>query len=130
VFIIQQIDGNVIGPVILGDSVGISPVWIIISILVFGGFFGFLGMLLGVPLFATIYTIVKEIVEGQLEKKELPIETDLYYPHHRAKKLHLPENANFKFFKKVFKKISNKKIRSSDNPPENKRESNNTEETK
>lgn len=81
ILLIQQLDGNFIGPMILGDSVGISPVWIISSILVFGGLYGFMGMLFGVPLFATIYALIKEWVEGNLKKKELPVETECYYSH-------------------------------------------------
>lgn len=113
ILIIQQIDGNFIGPMILGDSVGLSPVWIITSILVFGGLFGFYGMLFGVPLFATIYAIVKENVEGRLAKKELPIETEMYYPHHQTHKLHIPQTANFQFIKKAVNGI--KKLFSSKN---------------
>lgn len=107
ILIIQQIDGNFIGPMILGDSVGLSPVWIISSILVFSGLFGFYGMLFGVPLFATIYAIVKEYVETRLEKKELPVETELYYPHHQTHKIHIPQTANFQFVRKVVNKIKN-----------------------
>lgn len=105
ILVIQQIDGNFIGPIILGDSVGLSPVWIISSILIFGGLFGFYGMLFGVPLFATIYAIVKENVEGRLEKKELPVDTELYYPHYQTHKIHIPKTANFRFIKKVVNKI-------------------------
>ena len=78
IFIIQQIDGNIIGPKILGDSLGISAFWILFSLLVGGKIFGFIGLIIGVPLFVLIYSIVKDIVENRLKKKELPYETEDY----------------------------------------------------
>lgn len=71
IFVIQQFDGNILGPYILGDSVKLQPFWILFSILVFGGLFGFLGMFLGVPVFATIIAIIKECVDYQLDKKQI-----------------------------------------------------------
>lgn len=79
IFLIQQLDGNFIGPKILGDSLGISPFWILFSLLVAGKLLGFVGMILGVPLFVFIYSILKEIMEARLEKKGLPTETEDYY---------------------------------------------------
>lgn len=70
IFILQQIDGNIIGPKILGNTTGVSSFWVLISILLFGGFFGVIGMIIGVPLFAVIYDIVKKIVYRQLHKKK------------------------------------------------------------
>lgn len=78
IFIIQQLDGNVIGPKILGDSIGISAFWILFSLLVAGKFLGLVGMIIGVPLFAIIYSIIKDIVESKLSHKGLPKETDNY----------------------------------------------------
>lgn len=78
IFIIQQIDGNFIGPKILGDSLGISAFWILFSLLIAGKLFGFLGMIIGVPAFVFIYTIVKGLLEAKLKKKNLPFETDDY----------------------------------------------------
>ncbi|GAA0077879.1 AI-2E family transporter [Clostridium sp. CTA-5] len=75
ILIIQQIDGNIIGPKILGDSIGISAFWILFSILVAGKFLGLIGMIIGVPLFAVIYSIIKEVVEAKLKKKGLKIKT-------------------------------------------------------
>lgn len=71
IFIIQQLDGNVIGPKILGDSIGISSFWILFSLLVAGKFFGIIGMVIGVPLFAVIYTIVGETINDRLKTKGL-----------------------------------------------------------
>lgn len=78
IFIVQQIDGNIIGPKILGDSIGISAFWILFSIMVAGKFLGFVGMIIGVPLFAVIYSVIKENVEAKLEKKGLETETKKY----------------------------------------------------
>lgn len=79
ILIIQQIDGNIIGPKILGDSLGISAFWILFSLLVAGKLLGFIGMVIGVPLFVFIYSIIKDIVEYRLEKKGLPKDTKKYY---------------------------------------------------
>ncbi len=78
IFIIQQLDGNIIGPKILGDSIGISAFWILFSILVAGKLFGFIGMIIGVPLFAIIYSVIKENVEYKLKEKNLPTDTKDY----------------------------------------------------
>lgn len=69
IVILQQLDGNVIGPAILGDSVGLSSLWIMFAILVGGAYFGFFGMLLGVPVVAVIYYIIKEFVDEKLKEK-------------------------------------------------------------
>ncbi|NLV89371.1 MAG: AI-2E family transporter, partial [Tissierellia bacterium] len=78
IFIIQQIDGNIIGPKILGDSLGISAFWILFSLLVAGKMFGFIGLVIGVPLFVLVYSIIKDIIENRLDRKGLPRETDKY----------------------------------------------------
>lgn len=78
VLILQQIDGNLIGPHILGDAVGLPSFWILFSITVFGSLFGFVGMLLGVPVFATGYTLFRELIEEKLKKKGAPVSTDYY----------------------------------------------------
>lgn len=78
ILVIQQLDGNFIGPKILGDSIGISAFWIIFSILIAGELFGFVGMVLGVPMFAVIYSIIKENVENRLRKKGMATETGAY----------------------------------------------------
>lgn len=78
ILFIQQLDGNVIGPKILGDSIGISAFWILFSILVAGKLLGIVGMIIGVPLFAIFYSIVKEFIESKLRKKGLKIETKEY----------------------------------------------------
>lgn len=69
IVVLQQIDGNIIGPKILGNSTGLSSFWVVFAILVFGGLWGFVGMLLGVPFMALIYYLVHEIVAYFLEKR-------------------------------------------------------------
>ena len=72
VIILQQIDGNIIGPKILGNSTGLSSFWVVFAILVFGGLWGFPGMLLGVPIMAVIYYIIQNIVEYILKRRGIP----------------------------------------------------------
>lgn len=78
ILILQQIDGNIIGPKILGDSTGLSAFWVIFSITVFGGLMGVPGMIIGVPTFAVFYNLIRRIVERALKKKDLPTETAPY----------------------------------------------------
>ena len=78
IFIIQQIDGNIIGPKILGNSIGISAFWILFAILVAGKFLGLVGMIIGVPLFAVIYSLIKEVIEARLRKKGMKVKTEEY----------------------------------------------------
>lgn len=70
---LQTFDGNILGPKILGESTGLSPFWIIFAILLGGGLFGILGMLLGVPTFAVIYYLLKSFVNHRLEKKDIKV---------------------------------------------------------
>lgn len=76
--ILQQLDGNVIGPHILGETIGLSAFWIMLAILVGGGLFGFMGMLLGAPVFAIIYALSKALVEYRLRQRGLPLESEAY----------------------------------------------------
>ena len=69
VLVMQQIDGNIIVPRILGTTVGLKPVWIIVAITVMGGLFGFFGMFFGVPIFAVIYTLISEAIHKRLAIK-------------------------------------------------------------
>ncbi len=78
VLVLQQLDGSIIGPKILGESTGLTAIWVIFSVTVFGGIFGFVGMLVGVPLFAMIYAIVKRSVNDRLTKKNLSTNTNDY----------------------------------------------------
>ena len=69
ILLLQQLDGNIIGPKILGESTGLSSFWVVFSILVFSGLFGFIGMIIGVPTFALIYYIIKMYIQERLENK-------------------------------------------------------------
>lgn len=75
---LQQFDGNILGPKILGDSTGLASFWVLFSILLFGGLFGFAGMVLGVPVFAMFYSILRRLVYRGLRKRGLPVETEEY----------------------------------------------------
>ena len=79
ILVLQMIDGNIIENRILGEKLGISDLWVLVAILLFGGIFGFGGMLLGVPIFAVIYTLIVDAVNGRRRRKRYPIETELYY---------------------------------------------------
>lgn len=78
ILILQQFDGNILGPKILGDSTGLSSVWVIFSITLFGGFFGILGMAVGVPTFAVIYAVFKRYINKLLNEKKLSTNTKEY----------------------------------------------------
>lgn len=78
IFVLQQIDGNIIGPKILGESTGITPFWVVASILIFGGLWGFPGMLLGVPVTAVLQYIVRNLLTYALTKRGLASDTESY----------------------------------------------------
>lgn len=86
VFILQQIDGNIIGPKILGDSTGLSSFWVVFAIMIFGGLWGFVGMLLGVPIMAVIYYVAQRTVSYFLRKRGLTDATDDYIELERVDK--------------------------------------------
>ena len=78
IIILQQLDGNVIGPKILGSSIGITGFWVLFAIVMGTGLFGFVGMLLGVPVFVVIYTFLNYRIESRLKKNDLPVEAAEY----------------------------------------------------
>ena len=78
VILLQQFDGNILGPLILGDSTGLSGMWVLVAILVFGDLFGVPGMILGVPVFACIYAFIAVMLRDGLRKKELSSKTEDY----------------------------------------------------
>ena len=90
IIVLQQIDGNVIGPKILGNTVGISGFWVLASITVATGLFGFAGMILGVPVFAIIYMIISDAINAALRKKGRPTITTDYYGIIRVSELTRP----------------------------------------
>ena len=78
ILVLQQFDGNILGPKILGDSTGLASFWVLFSILLFGGLFGFAGMVLGVPVFAMIYSVISRLVAYGLRSRDLPVKTEEY----------------------------------------------------
>ena len=78
ILILQQIEGNILEPKIVGNTTGISGFWVLFSIIVFGGLFGFIGMIFGVPIFAIIYKFISHEADKFLLKKKLPIEEEEY----------------------------------------------------
>ncbi|MFV0400929.1 MAG: AI-2E family transporter [Oscillospiraceae bacterium] len=78
IILLQQFDGNIMGPKILGESTGLSPLMVIFAILFFNGVFGLIGMFIGVPLFSMIYLIIKRVVSRRLKQKELSTDTRDY----------------------------------------------------
>lgn len=93
VICLQQLDGNVIGPKILGNTVGISGFWVLISITVAASLFGFAGMLLGVPVFAVIYMLISDAVNLALSRKGRTTVTDAYGPIQEVSDLDRPAAA-------------------------------------
>ena len=78
ILLLQQFDGNILGPKILGDSTGLQSFWVLFSILLFGGLFGFIGMIIAVPTFAVIYKLFAELISSSLNKKGLLTLTEDY----------------------------------------------------
>ncbi len=112
IFALQQFDGNILGPKILGDSTGLNSFWVIFSITVFSGLFGVVGMFIGVPLFAVIYAAFKTLINTRLEIKHMPVETAYY-----EKSDFTPEDEgvnnsgkSFRFAKKTFDKVTKETI--------------------
>ena len=78
ILILQQVDGNLIGPKILGQSTGLSGFWVIFSITIFGGIMGIPGMIIGVPFFAVLYAMIRRMANKMLQRKGLPTDTEKY----------------------------------------------------
>ena len=84
IVVLQQFDGNILGPKILGDATGISSFWVIVAILVGGGFGGVLGMFLGVPIFACVQELVKYLLNRRLRRRDMPTEAYAYVERART----------------------------------------------
>ncbi len=76
ILVLQQIDGNIIGPKILGDSLGLSALWILVAIVIGNGMFGFVGMIIGVPTFAVIYNLLSEDIAKNLKNKRIAVDKE------------------------------------------------------
>ncbi len=85
IIVLQQLDGNLIGPHILGNSMGISAFYVTVAVMLFGKLMGFIGMVVGVPLLATLYYLVKRAAEWSLKSQGLPVETSAYEPGSQGK---------------------------------------------
>ena len=87
ILILQQFDGNILEPKILGDSTGLASFWVLFAVLVGGGLFGSIGMIIGIPIFAVIYAYISRIINKKLEKKGLSTElADYRIDSYRVKK--------------------------------------------
>ncbi len=93
IILLQQFDGNILGPNILGDSTGLSAFWVVVAITLGGGLFSVPGMILGVPTFAVLYFLVKTFVEFKLKERNMPIQTVSYTKIKRID----PETLNSEF---------------------------------
>lgn len=94
ILIIQQIDGNIIGPKVLGDSTGLSSFWVLFSILLFGGLFGFVGMIIAVPFWAVILNTLRRSTDKRLRKKALPVSSAEYEDFEKMAKEVSPEKVH------------------------------------
>lgn len=83
ILLLQQFDGNILGPKILGNATGLSSFWVMFAILLFGGVMGFAGMVIGVPLFAVLYSVLTEKINHLLKKRGLSVDTNDYRGHKR-----------------------------------------------
>ncbi len=124
IVILQQIDGNIIGAKILGNTTGVSEFWVTFSLLLFGGMFGFVGMMIGVPLFSVIYYLITVLLDDRAEKRGLVTDEKFYYSVDRLDEktgefIMLDENAKKRrsrkkngdkpsFISKIFKKSGKK----------------------
>lgn len=86
VFILQQFDGSVLGPKILGSKTGLSSFWVLFSLLVFGSIFGVVGMIIGVPIFSIFYSLVNNKLKKRLKDKNLPVDSKDYIEPKKVKK--------------------------------------------
>lgn len=115
IIVIQQFDGNILGPKILGDSTGLSGFWVIFSITIFGGLFGVLGMIVGVPIFAVFYAGVKSLINRILHKKNLPTDLSPYMTVGR-----IEESMAFTEYVPPVKKKSSVKMKTAASKPNDK----------
>ncbi len=98
ILILQQIDGNIIGPRILGDSTGLPGFWIIFAITFFGGIWGLAGMIIGVPVFAVVYAVIKALTERALDRRQMTTSASAYITLD-----HIEEDGTFKELTPEFK---------------------------
>ena len=119
IFILQQFDGNILGPKILGDSTGLSAFWVMFAIFIGGGLFGFAGMVLGVPVFAVIYTLVSDFLNFLLKRKGLSTDTNDYIITTNEN-----EKSNSQVRPNYFEKMSSKNAKNESKPSESEADTN------
>ena len=78
ILLLQQFDGNILGPKILGETTGLSSFMVIVAILIGGGLFGIPGMIAGVPVFAVLYAMIWRLIGHSLNDRKMPVEEDIY----------------------------------------------------
>ena len=105
ILIIQQLDGNVIGPKILGNTTGLSSLGVIISIVIMSAYFGIIGMIVGVPIFAVLVAVIKEFIDHKLEEKGRSSDTADYYERNS---LINPHESHESLFMRMWKNLSPK----------------------
>lgn len=108
IILLQQFDGNILGPKILGSSTGLNGFWVIFAITVFSKLFGVIGIFMGVPVFAVIYAAIRTLVNKRLEIKHMPVETDYYAKSDYISDTETESNTgkSFRFAKKTFDKVT------------------------
>ena len=118
ILLLQQFDGNILGPKIIGNSLGLSSFWIIFAIFVGGGLFGPIGMIVFIPIFAVFYNIIREWVNTKLERKKLPVSTAYYKCEDEQKSSKKPPSRFIKLYKKSKKILLNNKKSKTDSNSE------------
>lgn len=98
VIILQQIDGNIIAPKILGDQLGLSAFWIMSAVFIGGGLFGLFGMIIASPMFAVIYSVCSEVVNERLYEKGMPVKTKTYMQNFNPEETLYPDTAEISDF--------------------------------
>ena len=108
IFVLQQFDGNILGPKILGSSIGLNGLWVIFAITVFSKILGTIGVFMGVPIFAVIYAALRTLVNKRLEIKHMPVNTDYYVKSDYIIDEDGVTNSgqSFRFAKKTFDKVT------------------------
>ena len=113
IIILQQIDSNIISPRIIGNSIGLSPFWVMFAVIVFGALFGFPGLLFGVPLFTVIYASTRYFITKRLNERGMPANNSIYFEEYKVEnnRFILPNDKNKKELNiNIFKKFKRKKV--------------------
>lgn len=112
IIILQQVDSNIISPRIIGNSIGLSPFWVMFSVIVFGALFGFTGLIFGVPLFTVIYATTRYVITKRLAEREMPETNTKFYAEYTIEnnRFKLPSNKKKTEFKlNLFQRFKRKR---------------------